>query len=242
MVLWECLGSGYGGESALLNLSALRPVLGPYLSAGGTLWVGGRQTVAATTPAANRIRADFVYPKTLDAGNFCYDYLKLHSPLIDNDGGADRRNTLVSTLPADPEIYPHMTLDPGKLHPTQAGRSGQGHADAVMDPIFAEQEPGFRGDVDSLYYYGAAGPILEGRGSTYHNRLCAVRWHDPDPDRRHGRTQWFSFSLYYMYGTTAEYEEDVPPEDRIEGVAGAQETFNRSMDWFREEFTGMPGP
>jgi hypothetical protein len=57
----------------------------------------------------------------------------------------------------------------------------------------------------------------EGRASAFHNRLNALRWHDPDPEALHGRVQWFGFDLYYMKD------------------AEAQETFNRSLNWFREE-------
>jgi hypothetical protein len=45
-----------------------------------------------------------------------------------------------------------------------------------------------------------------------------MRWHDPDPARTQGRVQWFGFPLYYM------------KKDQ------AQETFNRSIDWFRSVY------
>jgi hypothetical protein len=90
------------------------------------------------------------------------------------------------------------------------------HCDVIKDPIFAESEPGFRGDIDSLYVYRAYGNEIEGRSTSYHNRLNALRWHDPDPQPLHGRIQWFGFPLYFMKN------------------AEAQETFNRSLDWFRD--------
>ena len=55
------------------------------------------------------------------------------------------------------------------------------------------------------------------RESEFHDKLTALRWHDPDPARDQGRVQWFGFPLYFF-------------ED-----SQAQETFNRSIDWFREE-------
>jgi len=42
-----------------------------------------------------------------------------------------------------------------------------------------------------------------------------LRWSDPDPDPPHGKTQLFTFPLYCM----------------VDGQA--QETLNRSLDWFR---------
>ena len=41
--------------------------------------------------------------------------------------------------------------------------------------------------------------------------------HDPDPDREQGRVMWFGSPLYFFRN------------------AQAQETFNRAIDWFRDE-------
>src|SRR5258705_13378633 len=94
---------------------------------------------------------------------------------------------------------------------------GFGYSDAVFDPIYAEAEEGFRGDIDSLYAYGTSGVEVLGKTSSYQGRLCALRWHDPDPAREHGRIQWFGFALYFMRSDQA------------------ARTFKKSIDWFREE-------
>jgi hypothetical protein len=91
------------------------------------------------------------------------------------------------------------------------------YVDALFGSMDVENEPGFRGELDILYTYRAYNPEVRDQASSYHGRPAAVRWHDPDPEPLHGRTQWFGFPLYYMK----------------EGEA--QETFNRSLDWFREE-------
>jgi hypothetical protein len=62
------------------------------------------------------------------------------------------------------------------------------------------------------------------RNSRFNKKLCAIRWSDPDADRAHGRTQWFGFALYFMKADHA------------------QETLNRSLDWFREERVGQVTP
>ena len=77
--------------------------------------------------------------------------------------------------------------------------------------------PDFRGDIDTLYAYGAAGPEFQGKTSQYDKKLCALRWHDPDPDREHGRLQWFGFAMYFMHTDQAE------------------RTFKASLDWLRQE-------
>jgi len=93
---------------------------------------------------------------------------------------------------------------------------GFSHADAVFDPNYAESEPDFAGDIDTLYAYGAAGPEVQGKTSQYDKKLCALRWHDPDVAPLHGRVQWFGFSLYFM------------KQDQ------ARKTFKQSLDWLRE--------
>jgi len=183
-------------------------------------------SVSAMVPSTNEVTANFNYPKNMQnlKSSFAYQFLKLHSTRISNDKGSDTRNTLLQVRPIDPgsAIYDTMDVDTSKLPPLQARIGGIGYSDAVFDAMFVEQEAGFRGDVDSLYVYGAAGPILYGRGSGYEDKLVALRWHDPDPGRLQGRVQWFGFPLYYM-----ELDQ-------------AQETFNRSLDWFREETLERP--
>lgn len=217
LLIWECLGSGYDGQTALLKLSAIRPILAGYLSAGGKLWLGGRMTVAATITADGGRIADLNYPKeNLAKGMFAWDYLKLHTTKLNNDKGAIVRNKLARAIPFpnDPVIYDTMNVDPSKIHFTQDGVS---HVDAVFDPIFAETEVDFVGNLDSLYVYGAVGNILLGTSSGFHNRLMAFRWHDSDPSPLHGRVQWFGFPLYFFQDSEV------------------QETVNRSLDWFQEE-------
>lgn len=225
MVLWECRGSGYNGATALLKVTETRPVLATYLRGGGKLWLGGRMTVAATIATASGLNADLVYPKEeLGPGDFAWDFLKLHSSRINNDKARDQngRNNIAKAIPfpGRPETYPEMDVDISKLS-LAAQTRGVSHADAVFDPIFAHSEPDFEGIIDSLYTYGSTAVHLMDppSSSTYENRMVALRWHDPDPDRDHGRVQWFGFPLYFF-------------ED-----SQAQETFNRSMDWFREEQT-----
>ena len=131
------------------------------------------------------------------------------------DGGVD-------PFPNRTAYYDSMRIDDNKFLPSQRARGGIAGCDAIFDPMFSEAQANFRGWVDSLYAYGAAGPLEQQRSSSWHNKLCAVRFYDPDPVPIHGRTQWFGFPLYYFL------DDDV------------QETFNRSVDWFRDE--SVPGP
>ncbi len=70
--------------------------------------------------------------------------------------------------------------------------------------------------MDSLYAFVAKSPASAWNA----DRITGLRWHDPDPDPAHGRVQWFGFPLYYFVQEQA------------------QETFNRSIDWFREDSAG----
>jgi hypothetical protein len=233
MVVWECRGSGYNGATALLKSTETKPTLSSYLGAGGKLWIGGRMTVAATIATASGLNADLTYPKEdLTDGFFAYDFFKLHSTRINNDKAKDQsgRHNIARAIPyprpEDPNyvpIYPEMNVDIDKLN-LAARLRGVSHADAVFDPLFAQSEPDFRGTIDSLYTYGSSAVHLLNppSSSTYENRLVAIRWHDPDPNRAHGRVQWFGFPLYFFY------DDD------------AQETFNRSMDWFEQEQVEVP--
>jgi hypothetical protein len=218
LLVWECRGVGFNGRTALLENAGLSRLLGLYLAAGGQLWLGGRTTVAATT-SSNGVSADFNYPKDMSdlPDNFAVNFLKLGSTRIDNDKGADVRNFIAAAMvpPGRPAIYDPMSIDLDKLNPLVRVYGGVSHADAVFNPIDAGLISNYTGVLDTLYLYGSAGVLAQGRNSLYHNRLCAFRWHDPDPDPVHGRTQWFGFSLYFM--------------DDME----AQNTFNRSIDWFR---------
>ena len=219
LVIWENLGSGYGSNSGLIQVTGLSPRLSAYLGAGGKLWLGGRMTIGATIPAENGKEADLSYPKTLKEGYWAWDFLKLHSTKIMNDQGGERRNLMHSVwpFPGVTAVYDSMVVDPAKLSILQQPYGGVAFTDAVFDPIYAEAEDDFRGDIDSLYAYGASGIEVMGATSSYQGRLCALRWHDPDPARQHGRIQWFGFALYFMRNDQA------------------ARTFKQSVDWFREE-------
>jgi hypothetical protein len=226
VVIWENAGWGYNSDSALIRSTALSNRLSMYLRIGGKLWLEGRMNVAATTPDPNLAGADLIYPKTeLGPGDWAWDFLKLHSSKINNDKGTNNAhlfhaarwfpnpNSSTGYMPA---IYDTMSVDPTKLNIFQANAGGFSYCDAVFDPNFAESEPDFQGDIDTLYAYGAAGPEVQGKNSQYNKKVCALRWHDADPKPFHGRIQWFGFELYYMH------------------TDQAQKTFNQSLDWFRE--------
>jgi len=214
IVLWVNRGSGFDGDSGLLHAVQGR-LLSEYLGAGGKLWLGGRMTIAATIPDATGLRGDFIYPKSLHPGQFAWDVLKIRSDRILNDRGQSSKNNLIAVLPfpgQDPPIYSRMDVDPAKQ---SIGLRGLGvpQADAVLDPLLAVSP----GVLEPLYAYVATGPEVQDRTSDYQGLLAALRWHDPDPAREQGRIQWFGFPLYF-------FRDDQ-----------AQETFNRSLDWFREE-------
>ncbi len=212
LIVWECAGAGYNGQSGLLSSSTLRRHLGAYLRAGGQLWVGGTMTVPAMMASPNGVNFNPLYPidATGDQTSFAYRFMKLASSRINNAMGIPPDDNLIGVqpFPGKTPIYVQMEQDPAKVSPIKASIS---HGDAIFDPIYA-QDAGFTGVIDSLFVYQA-----KRAGSAYNNKLNAIRWHDPDPARPHGRTQWFGFPLYFMKKEQA------------------QETFNRSIDWFREE-------
>jgi hypothetical protein len=160
--------------------------------------------------------ADFIYPKEILPGTFPFEFLTMASERVANAKGGNSSGTSiddnligVKPFPGKSEVYPAMDQDPNKINPFKGSIS---HGDAIFGPIFAQDIMGFTGVLDSLYIYQA---VKVNR--TFNNKLNAMRWHDPDPARTQGRVQWFGFPLYYM------------KKDQ------AQETFNRSIDWFREE-------
>ncbi len=212
LIIWECFGIGYNGQTGLLSDTSFHPRLALYLRAGGKLWVDGAMTVTAMLASPNGINADFVYPKdvTTQPKSFAYRFMKLASGQIRNAKGVplDDNMIAVKPFPGRTAIYPQMEQDPTKISVFKGSIS---HGDVIVDPIYV-QDAGFSGVLDSLYVYQA-----KKVGSSYNNKLNAIRWHDPDPAREHGRTQWFGFQMYYM------------KKDQ------AQETFNRAIDWFREE-------
>ena len=95
--------------------------------------------------------------------------------------------------------------------------------DVLFDPVLEPDDPDFRGVIEPLYAFGAIGPTRTPPvPSVYDGKLTGLRWHDPDPARGQGRTMWFGFPMYYFHD------------------AEAQETFNRAVDWFREEAPPAP--
>jgi hypothetical protein len=126
-----------------------------------------------------------------------------------------------SVLPGIPHIYDAMNVDSGKFS-SRSPHKSVGFTDVVFDPIFAESESEFKGDIDTLYVFGAQGRMVYGRRTNHDFRVCGLRWHDIDVAREHGRTQWFSFPMYYFKN------------------AQAQDTFNKTIDWFREETPAAP--
>jgi hypothetical protein len=221
LVIWSDLGTGVNAVTSLVKTATINPWLGLYLRGGGKVWLSGEATMMAITISPNGINGDPEYPKiSIAPGQFCYDFLKMHSTKVNNDKGQSANNTLMRVIPypGRPAIFDTLTVDTGKLNPIAVGlKRGVPFADAVFDPIFAESEPGFRGNLDSLYVYGAAGPFYGTGGSIYQGKLVAMRWHDPDPAREHGRTMWFGCPLYYFY------------DDQAKGM------FRKAVDWFREE-------
>jgi len=216
-LVWDVRGSGFDGNTALLKVVVNRH-LPLYLAGGGKLWLEGSLDIAATMPTPDMIRGDLSYPKELEPGDFPWDFLKLHTTKVNNDKGTYSKNYLykVRPFPGRAAIYDSMSVDPDKQSPGLRGL-GIPFVDAVFDPILVQQESGFAGVLDSLYVYAATGNEVQDRSSAYQGRLTGVRWHDPDPAREQGRIQWFGFPLYY-------FQDDQ-----------AQETLNRSLDWFREE-------
>ena len=220
LIIWDNAAWGYNFTSALFHATVEFPLLSSYLRAGGNLWITGSLTVAATTvDTTSHTYSDLVYPKTLRPGDWAWDFLKLHSSRINNDKGNNKQNLLhsVKPFPGVPNIYTSMVVDTTKLTLFERTNGGLRFADAIFDPMYAESEPGFRGDIDTLYAYGASGPEYQNRFSPYHNKPCALRWHDPDPAREQGRVQWFGFELYYFQNSQA------------------AQVFKESLDWMREE-------
>jgi hypothetical protein len=218
VLVWVAAATGYNGDSALIRCTGLSTRLAAYLRAGGKLWLSGKATVAGTIPDANLAGADLTYPITgLQPGFFAWDYLKLQSSKINNDKGADNRNLLHSVwpFPGAPAVYDSMVVDLSKLPLLQQFNGGFAYSDAIWNPLLAESEPGFEGDIDTLYAYGAAGPEVQGQSSVYHGKLCGLRWHDTSLPV-HGRVQWFGFSMYYMQAEQA------------------RKTFRESLDWLRQ--------
>jgi hypothetical protein len=217
LVIWECRGSGFNGNTALINATGIQNRLGGYLRAGGMLWLDGRMTVAATTPNESMTGGDFIYPKEdLGPMDFAWEFLKLRSTKINNDKGLQTRNLFNTAMRVDghPHHFQSMTIDLDKLNLAQQSFGGFSHVDAVFNPILVGSEDELGGRLDVLYSYGAAGTILDGVASSYHNRPCAIRFEPTKSWAGSGRVLWFGFSLYYI------------------DAAEAQDTFDKALDWF----------
>jgi len=220
MIIWETKGGGADGSNGLLLAGPVTRHLGAYLRAGGKLWLCGEMTVASTIPTETDL-ADFDYPHKIEPGMFAWDFLKMYSDKVDNVRYAKldiHGMSEVQPYPGRPEVFPLMQVDPTKQARGLGGRFGIGGTDVIIDPLFEGRNPKFRGQIDSLYVYQNIGVNQDPpRNSAYDNKLCAIRWHDPDPNREQGRVIWFGFSMYYLL------------------TEQAQETFNRAVDWLREE-------
>ncbi len=224
--VWDVRAGGTGGV-ALTKETAIDKHLGAYLNAGGKVWISGTETVAAMLPVGSGI-PDFNYPHTVDPGTFPWDFLKLYTTKIDNDKGSSKNNSLLAVRPFPfpasdtlrynmPPVYPRMDMDSTKVSPFQGAVA---FCDAIFDPIYTSGHltDGYppRSVLDSLYVSVTVGAVI-GRSSSYEKRLDGLRWHNPDPARIQGRVQWFGFPMYFWK------------------KGQAQEVFNRSIDWFREE-------
>jgi len=223
-IVWNVQGGGNGGATALLTSGPIRRHLGAYMLTGGKLWVTGQQTLAAMTPTATEL-ADFTNPRELEPTHFAWQFFKIFSADVRNVGfdRTDRDGMWGVATWHDNGILPPMELDEEKRRPFLRGKFGVGASDAIFDPIFDVADPRFRGVIDSLYSYRAFGSRLSPpKNLTFNNKLCALRFHDPNPNWEQSRNVWFGFPLYYLR------EEQV------------QETFNRIIDWFREEPIAPP--
>jgi hypothetical protein len=239
-VIWAVHGDGWCGFSSYLQATVVENALSSYLRLGGQLWVTGPMTLAASKRAELDCNdpeapfhdprapilptADASYPISFEPGNFAYDFFKINGARVGNDKGGRWENSMVGVKAWDREnpIFADMQVDGTKFKSVYWEGNALTHCEAILEPIYADGTGEFSGDLDSLYTYVAANEVRPLRRqdlavSPYTGKICALRWHDPDPAREHGRVMWFGFSLYYMF------------QDQ------ALDTFNRAFDWFREE-------
>ncbi len=202
LLIWDY--SGPGGRSDQASNERQIRILAMYLRAGGTLWLSGTGTNGFIRPGG-------LGEQPGDRFDFGKEFLKLTTLSRDSEGFFAYAQPVVPPGGGE-STYPEMRVDLDKLNRVSQQDGGITGVEALFDPIFPSSLPGFTGEIESLYTYGAVGET-----SPFQNRLCATRWHDPDPQRPQGRVQWFGFQMYYMF------------DDQ------AQEVFNRTIDWFREE-------
>ncbi len=230
LLIWFLKGSGFCNRTGLFNAVVNGTALRTYLSLGGQIWVCGSTTLSATRTAGticNKLPAgDASYPLSFAPGDFAWDMLHIRTDKVDDSKGSDVNNAMVGVKAWNQEdpILPDMDADPGKFLDVYWSASALPLSEAVFDPIFNASTDPHGGFIDSLYAYMAAGNARKKKLSPYEGRLCAIRWHDPDPGREQGRCMWFGFPLYYMKDNQA------------------QETFNRAVDWFREEVAVPASP
>ena len=210
LLIWDVKGTGYHSFTALMSVAQIRPILRLYLRSGGMLWLSGDSSMISFS---SNWQWNYWYPKEFRLGSFVWEYLKLQNTIIDSERQQGTIKNLLAEVhpsPADTPVFSTMAIDPEKIPLADRGFPGIRYTESVMDPIVFEE--GFRGTFEPLYTYRAVSPV-----SRFEDKLTALRWHDPDPDREHGRIQWFGFPMYFFF------------DDQ------AQDTFNKSMDWFREE-------
>lgn len=256
-VLWIVQGTGWCGMTGLLRSGVLTEDLRTWLGFGGKLWVVGTRTLTAMTRAefdCNDPRSMFyrandpttpagehTMPLRFEAGHLAQDIFKLATDQAENAGTDNGKDTLVGVRPhdpANPEFGP-MNVDSTRFTRVYWESQALAGCDAIFDPVFTSRIEGYRGVVDSLYRYVDAASVrpINGvvSGSRFRDRLCATRWHDPDPAREHGRVMWFGFPLYYMHDAEAvpvirkalEWLDDEIPRGPVEDSAVAGNGFRR---------------
>jgi len=185
--------------------------------AGGNLWVLGEETVAALDPTSSWV-GNFAYPKDFLEDSFACSLLHLCATSINNDKFADsERNGMIGVTPTaiGRAPFPALTVDPETLSPFLRDRGG---GVGGVDVLFGDLFPAETGVTAPLYVFRAAGSAQDPPlASDYDGKICAIRWHDPDPGSARGRTIWFGFPMY-------SFENE-----------GAQAAFNQVIDWFLEE-------
>ena len=239
LAIWNVNGDGWCGNSGFFQGAVTSSLLRSYLASGGKLWIVGSLSLAATLRGVDcnspdrpfydprqptYPAADTEYPLAMEPGDFAFDVLRIASLRIENDRGEHWENTMVAAEAYDPEhpILNDLWVDAAKFNPTAWENRALPFVDAVFDPILLEGLHDNPGSLEPIYKYVAANEVRPvGRGeipvSPFRDKICATRWHDPDPARTEGRVAWFGFPLYFML------------DDQ------AQDAFNRMVDWFREE-------
>jgi len=227
MIFYDTHGAGYNGHCGLNDAGPKSKHLGAYLGAGGKLWISGQYTVGAMVPNVTG-SSNLVYPVEIPTDSFPYEFMKIYAHEVRNDKNNDNKvNGMIGVrpFPNRPEALPAMDVDVLKQSPVLRNDYGVGACDVVFDPLFANSNSQFKGQIDSLYVFKTIGPTkTPPRSSSFEGKLVGIRWHDKDVARRHGRTMWFGFPMYYFKD------------------AQAQVAFNGIVDWFREESPGAPAP